>query len=115
VCPILVTQDTEGKLTLPLAVIAEIEPLQGNKRYKKLHYLNKGSYGFVQLALDQYTGEQVCPHSRYSVTCTRPKTQTNGAIYGIRNSRRRSSGLAPAENYLQGMRLVLRRLKGTQH
>ena len=68
----LMIQDTEGKLTLPLAVLAEIEPLQGHKRYKKLYYLNKGSYGFVQLALDQYTGEQVCSCGCF-VTRIRPR------------------------------------------
>ena len=35
------------------------EPLQGHYRYTKLKDLNKGTYGFVQLALDRLTGDQV--------------------------------------------------------
>ena len=42
-----------------MAFRAPNEPLEGNTRYKKLQDLNKGSYGFVQLALDQLTGEKV--------------------------------------------------------
>ena len=38
------------------------EPLQGHYRYTKLKDLNKGTYGFVQLALDRLTGDQVQNH-----------------------------------------------------
>ena len=40
------------------------EPLQGHYRYTKLKDLNKGTYGFVQLALDRLTGDQVQPESQ---------------------------------------------------
>jgi serine/threonine-protein kinase SRK2 len=35
------------------------EPLEGHHRYTKVKDLNKGSYGFVQLAHDRLTAEQV--------------------------------------------------------
>lgn len=40
------------------------EPLQGHYRYTKLKDLNKGTYGFVQLALDRLTGDQVQNHGQ---------------------------------------------------
>ena len=36
-----------------------IEPLRSHSRYTKLADLNRGSYGFVQLARDNATGEEV--------------------------------------------------------
>ena len=38
-----------------------IEPLRSHPRYTKLADLNRGSYGFVQLARDNATGEEVRP------------------------------------------------------
>lgn len=36
-----------------------IEPLRNHPRYTKIADLNRGSYGFVQLARDNATGEEV--------------------------------------------------------
>lgn len=35
------------------------EPLEGNRRYQKVKDLNRGSYGFVQLAYDTLGKEYV--------------------------------------------------------
>jgi serine/threonine-protein kinase SRK2 len=38
---------------------APSEPLEGNEKYEKVRDINRGSYGFVQLARDRQDGQQV--------------------------------------------------------
>lgn len=48
-----------GKSASGAACDGGADPLEGHHRYRRVQALNSGTFGFVQLALDTHTGQQV--------------------------------------------------------